>query len=349
MASTYDWKKYDSSTDAEYQDNLKKAEAILNGDIQSDKTKGYESSYNGLISQGMTPGEKTNGYDAALKAHGNSYADPNGYGKKQTDYMTAYENHINKPFRYDLNGDALYQQYKDQFMRQGRLAMQDTMGQAAALTGGYGNSYAQTAGNQAYQSYLMQLNDVIPQLEQMAYERYNQKGQNYANLSAMYGSMNDAERAAWESQYNRLYGAYRDSYGDDMTKYRMQVSALSDMLNNSWNDDRTRYSTGVNYYGNAAENARAFNYQKLQDENQQGFTDWQLLNSGSAGYGYKPVQQDNPKKDLTPEYSQRVLNIIKTSSNLSAKNAKAHIDDALNDGKITEGEAITLYKYYGVY
>ena len=41
-----------------------------------------------------------------------------------------------KPFQYDLNQDALYQQYKEQYQRLGRQAMEDTMGQAAALTGG---------------------------------------------------------------------------------------------------------------------------------------------------------------------------------------------------------------------
>ena len=63
-------------------------------------------------------------------------------------------------FSYDLNGDMLYQQYKDQYTTQGKLAMMDTMGQAAAMTGGYGNSYAQTAGQQAYQGYLQQLNNM---------------------------------------------------------------------------------------------------------------------------------------------------------------------------------------------
>ena len=67
-------------------------------------------------------------------------------------------------FSYDLNADALYQQYKDQYTTQGKLAMMDTMGQAQAMTGGYGNSYAQSVGQQAYQGYLQQLNDVIPEL-----------------------------------------------------------------------------------------------------------------------------------------------------------------------------------------
>ena len=39
------------------------------------------------------------------------------------------------------------------------MLSQDTIGSAAALTGGYGNSYAQNAGNQAYNQYLLGLFD----------------------------------------------------------------------------------------------------------------------------------------------------------------------------------------------
>lgn len=54
--------------------------------------------------------------------------------------------------------------------------MQDTMGQAAALTGGYGNSYAQGVGQQAYQGYLQQLNDNVPQLQAQALQTYQVGG-----------------------------------------------------------------------------------------------------------------------------------------------------------------------------
>jgi hypothetical protein len=88
-------------------------------------------------------------------------------------------------FSYDVNGDALYQQYKDQYINQGKMAMQDAMGQAAAMTGGYGNSYAASVGNQAYQASLQNLNNVIPELYQMAYDRYEQKGQDLLNQYSM--------------------------------------------------------------------------------------------------------------------------------------------------------------------
>lgn len=106
-------------------------------------------------------------------------------------------------FSYDLNGDALYQQYKDRYMQQGKMAMQDTMGQAAAMTGGYGNSYAATAGNQVYQAHLEGLNDVIPELQQMAFDRYNQEGQDMLSQYGLLADDRSREYAEWQDGYSR--------------------------------------------------------------------------------------------------------------------------------------------------
>ena len=65
------------------------------------------------------------------------------YQEKIDKILDQYQNR--EPFQFNVNEDALYNQYKDQYIKHGNLAMKDTMGQAAALTGGYGNSYAQTA------------------------------------------------------------------------------------------------------------------------------------------------------------------------------------------------------------
>lgn len=131
-------------------------------------------------------------------------------------------------FSYDVNADALYQQYKDSYTRQGKLAMEDTIGKAAALTGGYGNSYAQTAGQQTYQAYLDKLNDRIPELYAAAYDRYRKEGEDlkdeYAMLSARdqqeYARHRDAvddyykdisyRRQSYGDAYDRGYGRYSD-------------------------------------------------------------------------------------------------------------------------------------------
>ena len=74
---------------------------------------------------------------------------------KPGEYVSAYEAPLQQAmdrilnredFHYNLDGDALYRRYRNQAIRNGRLAMADAAGQAAALTGGYGNSYAQSVG-----------------------------------------------------------------------------------------------------------------------------------------------------------------------------------------------------------
>lgn len=162
-----------------------------------------------------------------------------------------------KAFTYDVDGDALYQMYKDKYIKGGKLAMQDTMGQAAALTGGYGNSYAATAGNQAYQAYLGQLNDVIPELYQLALQRYQLEGDQikdnlsllsadrsteYGEYADKYGRLSDA--------YNRAYGFYGDERGREQSSFEEGYSRLSDALTNATNEYNTAYNQAYTDFRN---------------------------------------------------------------------------------------------------
>lgn len=107
------------------------------------------------------------------------------------------------PFRYDVSKDPLYGMAKDRAVQQGRMAMKDTMGQAAALTGGYGSSYGQAVGQQAYDRSLQGLADAIPELYQAAYNRYKDQGD---ALQKQYAMLSDQE----EQDYSR----FRDAMGD---------------------------------------------------------------------------------------------------------------------------------------
>lgn len=117
-------------------------------------------------------------------------------------------------FSYDINADALYQQYKDQYVLGGQMAMMDTMGQAAALTGGYGNSYAQTVGQQTYQGYLQQLNDKVPELYQLALDQYTREGDEMYKLYGLYADREDQEYGMWLDKVNMEYGMHRDEVAD---------------------------------------------------------------------------------------------------------------------------------------
>lgn len=178
----------------------------------------------------------TSGTEAMLEA---ALADIRGYGD----------------FQYDLNADMLYQQAVDNYTMLGQQAMQDAMGQAAALTGGYGNSYAASVGNQAYQQYLTQANNLIPQFQQQAlnvwqsgYDRllndYNAVSQQLANLLALEDrnfniwsanesnaanafGMNESNRYnSWLSNEQNNYNAWESGYNQLMDQYNLGVDYI---------------------------------------------------------------------------------------------------------------------------
>ena len=120
-------------------------------------------------------------------------------------------------FSYDLNADALYRQYKDSYLRQGKQAMEDTVGKVSALTGGYGNSYAQTAGQQAYNGYLQQLGDKIPQLHAQALDRYNAEGARLQN-----------QLSVLMQQEGTDYDRYRDSVADEDAAFNRLLTLMTE-------------------------------------------------------------------------------------------------------------------------
>ena len=182
-------------------------------------------------------------------------------------YQSTWEGQLNdvisqilnrEKFSYDLNGDALYQQYADQYIQQGKMAMMDTMGQAQTMTGGYGNSYAQNAGQQAYQAYLQQLNDIVPELYGMAQDQYNQEGQALYDQAALMAQQEDQE-----------YGRYRDQLSDYYTERdRLTEDARyqSETEYGRWADDRNfSYDNFINDR----------NYQYQQDRDAIADQQWQ--------------------------------------------------------------------------
>ena len=126
----------------------------------------------------------------------------------------------NRKFNYDVNSDALFQQLKALYNEQGKLAMADTQGQAAAMTGGYGNSYGVAASQQAYQKAQEQLYDRIPELYQLALSRYQQEGNDLNNMYSILANQENAD-----------YGRYRDTVSDYNTERSFSENALNTLRN----------------------------------------------------------------------------------------------------------------------
>ena len=156
----------------------------------------------------------------------------------------------NRPdFSYDVNSDALYQQVAQNYLRQGRQAMMDTAGQAAALTGGYGNSYGQTAGQQIYNQYLQGLTELVPQYRQLALEQYRLEGEDLLNQYQLLLDQEnrdyDRYRHALEDYYgelDRLQAAYDQERSYDYTRFAddrdFAYGQYMDQLNHQYRTDR---------------------------------------------------------------------------------------------------------------
>lgn len=144
------------------------------------------------------------------------------YGEK---LKAQYDAIVNRqPFSYNAAEDPLYQQYVDKYVQGGRLAMRDSMGQAAALTGGYGSSYGQAAGQQQYNEYMRGLADAMPELYGQAYDRYEAEGDRMLQNYQLLGELSDQE-----------YSRYRDEYSDYVYNEQMAYDRQQDAYTNLQN------------------------------------------------------------------------------------------------------------------
>lgn len=161
----------------------------------------------------------------------------------------AWQDYLNREvFSYDPETDPLYQSYRKQYTDAGRLAMEDTVGMASTLTGGYGNSYAQTAGQQTYNAYLQQLSSLMPELYGAAYDRYRAEGE------ALYNEIVLTEQRR-ENAYNKLVSLM--SLGYDPTDEELTAAGLTrpqaNTLRNHYTPTYTpTYSGGNTGYDNGS-------------------------------------------------------------------------------------------------
>lgn len=121
---------------------------------------------------------------------------------------------INRPaFAYDYKSDPNYQQYAKSYGDAGRRAMQDTLAQISARTGGIASSYAGSASQQAYNNYMARLADKVPELRQAAYDMYLDEGNTMRNNLSMLQSLEGTD-----------YGMYQDRLGQFNTDRNLQLS-----------------------------------------------------------------------------------------------------------------------------
>lgn len=193
-------------------------------------------------------------YQAALDA--GQQQKPTYAGTFDQQLADLYQQISTRPgFEYDVNADPLYQQYKDQYIQQGKLAMRDTMGKAAALTGGYGSTYGQQVGQQTYDAYLQNLSAAIPELYGVAYDKYKDDGDNLLKLYGLVGDQRDTE-----------YGRFRDEMKDWESNREYQRQVENEEYNRRTAEQRASEQRQQQLYSNLYAMIKASGYMPTDAE-----------------------------------------------------------------------------------
>ena len=221
------------------------------------------------LERGYQPSEDV----AAARAYRDSVAamQPEGYTSGFEARLQELYDQIagREAFSYDPEEDEMYKRYARLYAAQGAAAMEDTMGQAAALTGGYGSSYAQAVGQQAYDRYLGELAALVPELRQAALAEYTQEGK---ALTDRYGLLRQQESAAY------------DRWQDTVAQWQKALAQAQSEYDHTAAQDAKSYQTMLKHYQDKAEQERKLSAggAKLEESGYTADTGKESLSSTAA-------------------------------------------------------------------
>lgn len=244
-----------------------------NTTVKSDATLAAEQAWKDKSN--YTASDKVNQAYLAKKNAENAYQNYGDYKSKYGDALDGLVNKIlnRERFSYDFNADPLYQQYKDQYKNQGKEAMLDTQAAASALTGGYGSSYATTAGSQAYQQYLKQADDKIPELYQLALDKYDRETQQLNDQYSMVGSQEDRDYNRYNqgkqdllNAMNYYQGDYSNESSNDLSRWQTESSNAAALAKYLYDQDYTTTTETTSQNGSTTkENSKSTTNTKDKD------------------------------------------------------------------------------------
>lgn len=209
----------------------------------------------------------------------------------------------NMKFSYNPESDPLYQAYKKMYNREGDRALKSTLSSVSAAQGGI-SSYASQAAQQASNYYAQQLTDKIPELEQLAYQKYRDDYNNDFNLVNLYKTLDDtgynryadARDYAYKENYDNRYFKYLDDTRNDSNEHWQK-----EYDRNIYNDKVNEYQWGMEFNQNAT---------TLSNEDRRK-TRSDIIEA--MQYGYTPTPEEMQYAGMTDEevqYMKRYMALL---------------------------------------
>ena len=205
----------------------------------------------------------------------------------------------------------------------------------------------QAVGQQAYQGYLQQLNDKVPELYQLALDQYNQEGQLLYDQASLLAGMDEQEYGRYrdtvadyytelnnlkdnarymsEDEYNKAlqdfnikYGQYRDDIADQQYDEQFAYQKEQDQLDRDWNQ-------------------KLFDYQKDQDTIANDLASKKVnVSNDNVDNG----NEGNPAPEATGVSDSITTKAAGFTDNTDLAN---YLDGLTDSGVITEDQADALY------
>ena len=291
-------------------------------------------------------------YEDAINSPGvsmPSYSAPSYNAKYDAQIDELLNKLLNRdPFEYNEELDPLYQQYKDMYTKQGQLAMEDTMGQATALTGGYSSTYSQAVGQQMYNAYLNKVQEMLPEFYDRAYGQYQDEGTNLKNLYSMYIDRDQVDFQRYQQEVANAQAEYEAAAAAASMAYNQQqdkignLGNLYDLISGAESSDYQRYQDKLNrdwqmnetnYDRNQAKDETDYNRQQDAMKNARSEVDAILQLGGT------------PSADLVSKsgYSAEYINSVR---NYYAQQAAAQSARSSGGGSSSSGSRSNSKKYY---
>lgn len=167
-------------------------------------------------------------------------------------------------FKYDPMTDVSYQALAKEYARLGDRANENTLANQAALTGGRASTYAVSAAAQAQNQYNQALTDKIPELERLAYDRFNADRNYGLNLLGTMKSLDDSAYNRFTDQRNFNYQQGRDNVADQHWDKTFDYQKLRDSVADSHWDKNFDYQKQRDNVSDSHWE-RNFNYQQGRD------------------------------------------------------------------------------------
>lgn len=250
---------YDDATEAavkKYQQDMGLTADGIAGDVTLNALYGQSSGSTG----GFTPSAQLQQAQQQLQSM--QQQKPSAYQSAYTPQLQAQFDAImnRQPFQYDAATDPAFQQMTDLYTQQGRRAMQDTMGQSMTMTGGYGNSYAQGAGQAAYGQYMQNLNALAPEYMNAAYTRWQNEGADMVDRYNMIAARDESDYGRYTDQLNQYFAELDRAQQNADTLYNREYGAYQDELSRQQVQEEMAFQK-EQYQGQLDSEAREYAYQ----------------------------------------------------------------------------------------